>query len=687
MDPQQLILLLLAMVMWSRGAPMDCGNPFTPHTCDTWCNPMNANEYPAWPFCNRRPGESKHAYMENSMSVLDQPAHQCSNGKVLRSDADALICADYDNPTWGEAAAGPCTDATCCVLGQCNSFQCPSGMKLKPNPEMIDCVFPCTKDKCCDPEASVPRHNAQGMIFVDQDPGRFRFGGKATILRAVDESDITHYRVYWGFSMMVRKAPSCAVNNPVSWHTGEKYIDPTKLLHEVPVTGADITFDIPMGTVPNERCPIAWDIKQRTTAGTDECNPHYLMVVSVNQNGEKAMVDLPQQLGPAHPISDYEYNDTACAEGGVTMGHDLPAEFDYVLNRTQSPSECARLCREYNKNPAVDGPPECRYYCWSSLTGGPNSGNCWIESQALQKSHYGVRTVGPAVCITPDNQPGTGRERPRCQRWIRQQNVAPFTNAWDFKNKGLHYAQFPQPAGDVPLGPFDHAEGCQALCDMDHLCIGFVFAKKVMYNRPQDPMLRNVGDDHRCILLHRDEGVRNPSPIYDMWLCSREEQAPFVLGFDLLRHPFGYRKCNPSTELESSTAEDYDCCASRCAGRDDCRSFTFWSDGSQQCVLYSDTECTARESFVDGCASESCYQGYGRATYRKQTPHYELVDRWPENGGTATGIPVRVQTNGLLPAGTKIACMAVLDYMLLNPPNYFTGGDAMPYPTTYEEMV
>lgn len=42
-----------------------------------------------------------------------------------------------------------------------------------------------------------PINPAVGVSFTDTDPDRLEIGGNITITRAVDESDITHYVLYW----------------------------------------------------------------------------------------------------------------------------------------------------------------------------------------------------------------------------------------------------------------------------------------------------------------------------------------------------------------------------------------------------------------------------------------------------------------------------------------------------------
>ena len=500
-------------------------------------------------------------------------------------------------------------------------------------------------------------------------------------MRASDESDITHYAVYWAFSLGTRKNPKGS-HNPVSWKT-IKWADPSRLLKKVAVTGGDITFDIPMNTPPSERCPISRDVSNRLTAATDQCNPHYLAVISVNQYGESPIDKLTQQNGPMHPIADYQYDKQPCVQGGIVMGKDLPSKYDVVMGKTTSVEKCRDMCKQHNIDNFVVGgsTPPCRYFNFATVTGGPTGGKCWIEGQSNQRSHFTVRNVGPAVCQTPDNSPATGKERTRCTRWIRYQNTAPWTNANIFSGKGWLWSRFPQKAADIHLGlptnkDVKHPQECQVLCELDVLCVGFSIAK--MPKRAStntDKVLRNDGDIMRCILLHIDEGVRKSHWQFDTWMCSRGEMSPFVLGYDLQKLPFGYFSCSGST-LSETTRDTHDCCAAECKDNAQCKAFTYWQDGSKKCQLYADeSTCNVKNKNIDGCAYESCYQGYGKATYIKQAPSYEIIDTWPRAGSSSEGIPVRIQTNGLFPVGTKFVCVAALNYMTQGQGCFFKGAN------------
>ena len=627
-----------------------------------WCpHPLNEKAYPKWHYCKRVPDDpdTRYSYLWQTLAPADVPYHKCSAGKVLRHDASGLICADY---TQSDFHAGVCTDRTCCTGGVCSDYTCPAEWTKRATADSISCFFGCDDELCCDPPADkpVPREHAQGMLFVDKDPGRFVFGGNVTILRAIDESDITHYRVYWGFAQVLRKVPSCGLKNPVSWHN-EKVRDPTKMLGEFKKTGCDITFEIPMGTKATdyERCPITWDRSNRNTAATDGCNPHYLMVVSVNENGEKPVTrENIQQLGPRHPISDYEAElGLTCAESGITGGHDLPGENDVVLgkwNNCPSAAECAKRCREYDGSKGA-----CRQWTWAYNNGGSTSKTCWMESQTLTKTHYGVRVQGPAVCpTTSESNAPTGRERPRCTRWQRFQNKVPWTNPgnynpWLYHKNGNNYVQRPTDP-DVPLGTYQHAEYCKGLCDLDVLCTGFVFQKRLQLNSGTFKLLK------KCVLMREDTFQRNTPTDgheYDTWVCSREGMAPLVNGYTFEVNRFGYVTCGAATASSQTVMDSVDCCASACDADVGCVAFTFWNK-EKRCDLFSSCASTAKVDKVEGCAFESCFDGFGASTYKKIAVRtIEVVDRWPRVG-SKDGIPVRLQTNGMMD-GAEVVCGVV----------------------------
>eukprot|EP00754_Rhynchopus_humris_P002385 Rhum_TRINITY_DN11321_c0_g1::Rhum_TRINITY_DN11321_c0_g1_i1::g.43937::m.43937 len=646
---------------------------------ELWGPPKNAATWGKWHYCNRRPGDgnTRYSYMvrDDNMPPADVAPYVCKDAnKVPRHDVDGLLCANYN---LGDEYGGACSDRTCCTRGVCSEFDCPPNFTRRSGD--LSCYFGCDVDTCCNPSPQfpVPKHHAAGMVFVDTDPGRFSFGGTATILRAVDESDITHYRVYWGFSLITRKVPSCGLKNPVSWNT-EKYKHPDKLFREFPVTGCDITFEIPQGTKPNERCPINWDRKNRNTAGTDECNPHYFMVVSVNANGEKAVTRTnEQQVGPRHAIADYNTEpiiNLPCAMDGVTMGHDLPGPNDVVLgewNKVKSAAECAQLCRDYN-NP-TKGP--CRWWTFSYPNGGRSSNSCWMETQSLQRTHYGVRVMGPAVCPTPDDAAPTGRERPRCNRWVRLQNTRPFDGEasankrrwWD-SDKGVNFVQKPQQP-DKPLGPYETGEQCQAICDLDPLCIGYLYMKRWV-----------DGLHKHCWMIRVDTKLRHYDTAWDMWMCARENMAPsLVNGFDFQSHPFGYATCKGVTPYFTGELQDTDCCAALCDSDATCNAFTFAHHGhgkKGRCELFKACPELETHDKVAGCAYESCFDGYGAATYKRtETRKVQFVDMYPHPKGGRGLIPVRQQINNGLMHGVKAVCVVL------------RGGTSTAAPTSAEQML
>eukprot|EP01060_Flectonema_neradi_P027288 TRINITY_DN3689_c0_g1_i1.p1 TRINITY_DN3689_c0_g1~~TRINITY_DN3689_c0_g1_i1.p1 ORF type:complete len:170 (+),score=25.58 TRINITY_DN3689_c0_g1_i1:79-588(+) len=146
------VLLMIALAN-AADPPCDGKNPFNPDfNVKNWCNPANAPyTTEGWPFCSG--GAKAATWMAESprFTIKDSPPYVCKGaGKVLRPDADVLICADYANPEFGEAAADDCTDRTCCAYGICDTFTCPSGWEHKSNPDKIPCLLgDCDQYTCC----------------------------------------------------------------------------------------------------------------------------------------------------------------------------------------------------------------------------------------------------------------------------------------------------------------------------------------------------------------------------------------------------------------------------------------------------------------------------------------------------------------------------------------------------------
>ena len=682
-----------ALAGWSGVSPNSWLYRNTTGDCrKDWGPPMNVpqGKYVRWPYCDpRRPVPSEWPYMNEVLPPLQgEPVHQCAAGTVLRHDARTLICTWYEK---GEDWATDCRDEICCAQQLCDTHACSPGWTHRN--AGYSCRFGCTDELCCNPPAGVPLHDPQGMVFVDKDPGRYSYGGNATIIRALDESDITHYRVYWGFAVAQRAAPGCGGNaNPTHWR---KYkfrpddVSPSPyLLKEVAATGCDVTFEIPMGTKPVTRCPISLDDNIRETSAVDPCNPSYFFIVSVNAQGERSALtgdlSFQEQLGPRHVISDYEGDyGMPCAEGGVTSGHDLPGPNDVVLGTwgdCATPKECARRCRAYR---GAGGP--CRQWTWCRATKGRSAQTCWSETQTVIKTHHTSRIQGPAVCPTADSASPAGDERPRCDRWVRIANTAPFVDAgWPHRKEYLKSGNAQAPAlPHMPLGPYPNAESCQELCSLDALCVGFVWRKRGAAANG-DPSWAHDPHFRRCIIIHVDTGKRLETQNFDMWLCSRATLPPILLGYDFKKHANGHTRCTGSPSAQVTVA-NHDCCAAACDSDANCRGFTFWHK-ERACELY--TSCAVHAlSDVDGCAAEGCFLsggGHGASTYVKHVRRrLEWVDRWPHTGGEGELI-ARVQTNGGL-EGAEVVCQAqrVGAFVEARPPLETTAG-AMKAASTLE---
>ena len=146
------VLLLFALAN-AADPPCDGKNPFNPgFNVDNWCNPANPPyTTDGWPFCSGGAKAAQWMAVSPRFTIKNTQPYVCKEaGKVLRPDADVLICADYANPDFGEAAADDCTDRTCCAFGICDTFACPSGWESKTNPETIPCLMgDCDQYTCC----------------------------------------------------------------------------------------------------------------------------------------------------------------------------------------------------------------------------------------------------------------------------------------------------------------------------------------------------------------------------------------------------------------------------------------------------------------------------------------------------------------------------------------------------------
>eukprot|EP00756_Hemistasia_phaeocysticola_P001427 Hpha_TRINITY_DN11009_c1_g2::TRINITY_DN11009_c1_g2_i1::g.92636::m.92636 len=610
--------------------------------CANWKNPKNSANYPLWPYCNRRPndGQTLYQFMADVLQPADQAPYQCQgSGKVLKGDAAGLLCVNYGA---GDEYAGACTDDQCCVNARCDSYTCSNGWTQKGSSSsaVLNCFHECNDETCCNPDPSLPlpTQQAQGIHFVDRDGALGQYGGEVTIYRANDETDITHYVLYWAYGKAARKAPSCGVRNPVSWtQFNWKGTGTPHLIGEYPVTGCDIKVQIPMGTRAPTICT-PWTNR----GNVDPCVALFLIVATKNAAGELPVIGFGGDgPSPTHAVADYESSfGLPCMESGIAFGHDLPGINDVVLGTgIDNPKACQQLCQDYPETDANGNPNKgwpCRFWQWSYPTGGPTASKCWLETQTNLRQAYGVRFGGPAVCMTPNDAEPTGEERPRCNRWVRYQDT-------DFRGAdfGGIYDILTPTGGVMPLGPYENQEMCQAQCDADPVCIGFIFRKR-------DPGHVNF---HKCFLLRKDVGYRITNTQFDTWLCSRENMAPLMHGFELQAHPFGYKKCTHTPAATEFSVSSIECCAGLCG--DGCTHFTYYPTGT--CITH--TSCTLTSvSKVTGCAFESCYigKGYGAATYAKQSPSVQIVSRWPVVDGPNNGVKVPLEAKWL--EGKRVAC-------------------------------
>ncbi|MFX0098146.1 MAG: hypothetical protein ACFFCS_01095 [Candidatus Hodarchaeota archaeon] len=120
---------------------------------------------------------------------------------------------------------------------------------------------------------SPPVNPAVNVSFTDTDPDVLEIGGDIVITRAVNESDITHYVLYWGSDSSTKSGPAIA---------------------EIAKTGSDIIYPVAQNT---------------SISGS---TPHFL-VYTKNDDGEMA-------TGVNDSISDYITPTERLVNGGFESG-------------------------------------------------------------------------------------------------------------------------------------------------------------------------------------------------------------------------------------------------------------------------------------------------------------------------------------------------------------------------------
>ena len=149
-----LIVFNIIVIGSAVNPPCDGLNPFNKDfNVQNWCNPINEPyKTQGWPFCSGGANAAQWMAQSPRFTIRNTQPYTCSDpNKVLRPDADVLICADYSYPVFGETAADDCTDRTCCAFGVCDTFSCPSGWTHKSNPNKIGCLLgECDQYTCCD---------------------------------------------------------------------------------------------------------------------------------------------------------------------------------------------------------------------------------------------------------------------------------------------------------------------------------------------------------------------------------------------------------------------------------------------------------------------------------------------------------------------------------------------------------
>ncbi|KAJ9437065.1 hypothetical protein DIPPA_64899, partial [Diplonema papillatum] len=201
---------------------------------------------------------------------------------------------------------------------------------------------------------------------------------------------------------------------------------------------------------------------------------------------------------------------------------------------------------------------------------------------------------------------------------------------------------------------------CVSRCATWMCCVLGSTIKRRFLNRGDNRLLK------MCRILHMDSGERhdllpgnidvyNMVSLYDTWFCTREGKAPLVNGYSFQKLEFGYIKCD-DVSISRTPMDNVDCCAFACDEDTACGAFTFWNE-DKECELLRGCSSQTKVETVEGCTYESCFDGFGASTYLKiQERKMEIVDQFPRQG-TKDGIPVSVQTNGMM-NGAEVVCAA-----------------------------
>ncbi|KAJ9468997.1 hypothetical protein DIPPA_35621 [Diplonema papillatum] len=110
--------------------------------------------------------------------------------------------------------------------------------------------------------------------------------------------------------------------------------------------------------------------------------------------------------------------------------------------------------------------------------------------------------------------------------------------------------------------------------------------------------------------------------------------APLLNGFELVGNPFGFVTCDATPIKPEFSVPNVDCCATTCEQEDTCMFFTF-NNSALTCSTYDSCSKQENHERIEGCAFESCFDGYGAHTYKRKAKSYHIVDRFPGTFPTA----------------------------------------------------
>ena len=141
-------------------------------------------------------------------------------------------------------------------------------------------------------DSAIPINKAGGVSFTDTDTeGSGELGGAVSITKATDESDITHYELYWG----KESSDTAGIDDTlqVEASTTAK-IDSSPLIAEIAKTGSDLSYDLSADT--------------STPSGAT-----HLLVLTKNETGEMSegvSQAITDKMSPTEAAASVAFTDT-----------------------------------------------------------------------------------------------------------------------------------------------------------------------------------------------------------------------------------------------------------------------------------------------------------------------------------------------------------------------------------------